>query len=115
MKIRPADTLFSKWVRRNGKCEICGRSDIKLEAAHYFGRRKESVRFDERNVHCLCWTCHKKSHEDLNYYKDWLINELGQDGFDRLEYDSNQRGDKDDQLVIIFYKDKVKELNGQED
>jgi hypothetical protein len=104
VKIRPTDTVFSKYIRRNGKCEICGRSDIKLEAAHYFGRRKENTRFDERNVHCLCFTCHKKSHEDKSYYKDWMIKKYGKAGLDNLELDSNTYKKRDDKLDMIILK-----------
>lgn len=103
VKIRSTDTLWSKYIRRNGKCEICGRSDIKLECAHYFSRGKENTRFDERNCHCLCFTCHKKSHEDKSYYKDWLINKLGKKGFEQLELDSNtykKQDDCSDKIII---------------
>jgi len=104
IRLRKTDTLFSKYIRRGGKCEICGRADIKLEAAHYFGRGKENTRFDERNTHCLCWNCHKRSHEDKSYYRDWLIDKLGQKEFDLLEFDSNQRKKRDDVMDLIVVK-----------
>ena len=104
VKIRSVDRKFSSYIRRGGKCEICGRSDIKLECAHYFSRSKESVRFDERNCHCLCYNCHKKSHENKSYYKDWLLEKYGQKWLDKLEIDSNAYCKKDDELIKIFLK-----------
>lgn len=108
IKIRPVDTLYSKYVRRNGVCEICGRSDIKLEAAHYFSRGKEATRFDDRNVHCICFTCHRESHEGKPVYKNFMISEYGQDGLDKLEYDSNQYCKKDDIMTMIVIKEKIR-------
>ena len=102
--IRSTDRLFSQWIRRGGKCEICGRTDIKLEAAHYFSRRKESVRFDERNVHCLCFNCHQRSHSDKKIYTDFMIKKYGQDGLDRLELDSNLYKKRDDKMDLIILK-----------
>jgi hypothetical protein len=105
---RRADILFSKYIRRGGKCEICGRSDIRLEAAHYFGRVKESTRFDERNVHCLCYTCHKKSHEGDPCYKNFMLEKYGQDGLDKLELQSNLYQKRDDILTLLYCKQLVK-------
>ena len=108
VKLRPTDKLFSAYIRRKGKCEICGRSDIKLEAAHYFGRRKENTRFDGRNTHVLCWTCHKKSHEDKSYYKNWLIKKYGQNWFNKLELDSNVYKKRDDLADKLIIKEIIK-------
>jgi len=110
-KFRPTDTLWSKYIRRVGKCEICGRSDIKLENAHYFSRGKENTRFDERNCHCLCFTCHQKSHSDKDYYKNWLLEKYGQEWLDKLELDSNTYKKRDDKADKIIIKELLKELN----
>jgi hypothetical protein len=105
VKTRAVDRNYSRYIRRRGACEICGRTDIKLEAAHYFSRGKEAVRFDERNVHCLCYVCHKTSHEDKNYYKDWMIKKYGQTKFNILEFESNGYCKKDDKLNKIIIKE----------
>jgi hypothetical protein len=102
--IRSTDRNFSRYIRRRGACEICGRTDLKLENAHYFGRGREATRFDDKNCHCLCFTCHKKSHEDKDYYKNWMIEKYGQNGLDRLELESNQRKDRDDVMDKIYIK-----------
>jgi|ERR1035437_1678603 hypothetical protein len=109
LKLRKSDTLFSRYIRRGGKCEICGRSDIKLEAAHYFSRGKESTRFDERNVHCLDYTCHRKSHEGDTCYKDFMLSKYGQDGLDRLEFLSNQYQKRDDVMSLLYCQALLKE------
>lgn len=112
IKLRPADTIFSQYLRKkHGRCEICGRSDIKLEAAHFYSRRNESVRFDEENVHCLCFTCHRKSHEDKSYYEDWIKKKLGQKRFDLLTLRAHTTAKKDDEAIKIYYRNKLKELN----
>jgi len=108
IKLRKTDKLFSQYIRRIGKCEICGRSDIKLEAAHYFSRGKEATRFDVRNVKCLCFTCHKRSHEEKDYYKNWLIDKYGQAWLDKLELDSNCYKKRDDALDEIVIKAMIK-------
>lgn len=105
VKIRPTDRNYSRYVRRGGKCDICGRSDIKLEAAHYFGRGKESTRFTRMNVNCLCFTCHKKSHEDKSYYKNWMIEKYGLKAFENLELESNLYKKRDDQMDKIMIKE----------
>lgn len=104
VKIRSTDRNFSRYIRRKGKCEICGRGDIKLEAAHYFGRGKENTRFDSDNVHCLCFNCHRKSHEDKDYYKDWMIEQYTRKGLDNLELESNQYKKRDDAMDKLYIK-----------
>ena len=110
VKFRAADKNFSRYIRRREACEICGRMDIKLEASHYFGRAKESTRFDPRNVKCLCFTCHKKTHENKRYFTDFMLKELGQDGLDKLELDSNSYQKRDDKLNKIIISELLKSV-----
>lgn len=63
--IDPADRIFSEYIRRrDGRCVSCGKQGqgrhgiVGLDCAHYFGRSKESVRFDPENADALCKTCH---------------------------------------------------------
>ena len=113
IKIRKTDTDYSKYIRTkaNWKCEICGRNDIGLEASHYFGRVNQSVRFDDRNVHCLCKTCHRKAHEPGYYYRDWLVKTYGQKWFDKLTIDAHTTGKKDYKLQAIINKELLKSID----
>ena len=58
VKLDAADKLFSKLVRqRDGVCLYpgCIKKD-NLQCSHYWGRRKESTRFDFDNADTLCAT-----------------------------------------------------------
>jgi hypothetical protein len=121
VKLRPVDTLYTKYIRLlyNYTCQKCGRyypSDGNLRnlgVSHFFGRAKESTRFDDDNVTLLCnmpchqeWEHQKKEGE----YKDYMLKRLGQQGFDLLELKSNQTGGKDDAMNKIIINQKIKEL-----
>ena len=117
IKIRKTDKDYSKYIRTkaNWKCEICGRDysfdHSKLENAHYFTRNRETTRFDDRNCHALCKSCHRKAHEDKRYYEAFMIKKYGKREFDRLAILSNQVGKKDDKMQEIINKSLInKEL-----
>jgi hypothetical protein len=56
--IKKCDTLCSLIVRNRGKCEICGRKDT-LQSHHLFSKKGHpAVRFDLRNLCCLCYCDH---------------------------------------------------------
>lgn len=118
IKIRPADRLFTKLVRRihDHTCQKCGRvyipevHDLKnLGTSHYFGRNRESTRFDLENVTLLCnFPCHRQwEGEKRGDYKDYMIKRLGQEGFDLLEYRANQYQKRDDALMILWLKEEL--------
>lgn len=113
-----ADIVFSEYIRRiRGKCENCGKqgtgkySIVGLQASHYHGRRKESVRFDEHNVDVFCIGCHRRLGTDhRNEYDEFKRKQLGQKGFDLLMLRANTPGKKDRKLAWIYYNAKLKEL-----
>ena len=79
MKIRlaRADAEFSKRMREQaGKCRRCGKTG-RLECAHIVSRRVRELRWEERNVVVLCFTCHRWLHENPLAGTDWLKQELG--------------------------------------
>ena len=82
----PADEAFSKAYRMSKGfiCEHCGRSDGKTEAAHIYGRRAKSVRWDTLNILCLCHTCHRTFTENPLDFETWLNGYLGQGYLDIL-------------------------------
>lgn len=120
---RPADITFSNFIRlkAKGKCEYCGKvcwykgtKYYQLEASHYFSRAKESVRFDERNVHALCSSCHKRmggyTNKEDGEYDLWIKQLLGEKGYILLKLEAHLPHKRDDKLVLMVYKDLLKKL-----
>ena len=113
VKIRTADSYWSKYIRKEHgyTCENCGKfcgeknEGGQLDCCHYFGRRKESVRFDFENTRSICASCHRKFHEEKSLHTAFMIQTLGQKAFDLLTIRANTpvRG-KDDKAVILFCK-----------
>lgn len=123
IKQRPVDKLFSNYIRARAKwkCEYCGkvcRIDgewiARLEASHYIGRRKESVRFDPDNVHALCFTCHKTlggyTRDENGKYDLWMKEKLG-DRYRALVIRANITGKKDDFMTKLYIKELEKGLH----
>jgi len=94
--------------------KYCGENNslYKLENSHYWGRGHENTRFDDRNCHSFCFTCHNKyGHGEKRIeYKEWLIKRLGQDGYDRLQIDANAYKKRDDAMDLIIIKEKLRKL-----
>jgi len=91
VKVSPADTVFSRLVRlRDKQCVLCGRKGTGeegiygLQASHFYSRRKWAVRYDVDNVWSLCIGCHKKSHQDITEFEDFVLEKLGQKSFNLL-------------------------------
>ena len=88
----PADAAFSTAVRmsRGNMCEHCHTQDGKMEAAHIYGRRFKSVRWDTLNILCLCHTCHRHFTECPTEFTYWLQEYVGQGYLDILNEKRNQ-------------------------
>lgn len=122
-KIDYADRLFSKYVRLNAgnRCENCGAGSgvTRLECSHFFGRRKESTRFDPENCACFCAACHQafenekgiskgvhkgKTIEFPRAYRRWMIEKLGPVRFARLEVRAGTHVKRDRKMSMIYVK-----------
>lgn len=120
VKIDKADKVFSQFIRlRDGKCVRCGSVvlfndkglPVSHQASHYFGRGKESTRFDEENVDCLCMGCHRIwGSDDKEGYRNFKIKQLGQQGFDLLMLRANSYQKKDRKLAYIYWSKRLKEV-----
>jgi hypothetical protein len=88
MKVRLTieDQLFSKLVkgRANGRCERCGRSDIKLECSHRWTREITALRWAPENADCLCFNCHRWWHKNPAEAYPWLVGKIGREQYDVL-------------------------------
>lgn len=70
------DLIFSRLVRRPGRCHICGSTE-RLQCAHGFSRRYRAVRWDFRNAWCLCAKDHVfYTHHPLEW-TEWLREQWG--------------------------------------
>ena len=86
----PADAAFSKAVRMaRPACEYCGRTDT-LEAAHIYGRRSKSVRWDTLNILVLCHHHHRVFTENPVEFTVWMQGYLGQGYLDILNEKRNR-------------------------
>ena len=119
IKLRKSDTLYTKLMRfRFGyTCQKCGRkySEYDTEAlrnlgvSHYYGRGRESTRFDDDNVTLLCnLPCHRKWEGiEREKYTEYMIERLGQKGFDALTLRSNTNKKRDDATDLLILKKKL--------
>ena len=93
MKLDKLDVLFSELIRRRailkvGGCERCLQGKVSwkdLQCAHFYGRRKKSVRWDTDNAAGLCGGCHMyldgQAVEKVEFFKKLL----GEESFDYLQ------------------------------
>lgn len=112
IRIDPLDVLFSKVIRlrAKGKCQRCLKPTEfgNLQAAHCWGRRKKSVRWDLDNALGLCFYCHRQiDSEDPDAKRDLFTKYLGEAGYKQL----NQRANwpnlkKPDQKLIKMFLQK---------
>ena len=124
IKLRKTDRLFTRMVRiiYNFTCQKCGRvylgdGDLhNLGVSHYYGRSRESTRFDLENVTLLCnLPCHHRwGGEERAEYKQYMIDRLGQAGFDLLTVRANTYQKKDDVLMAMYLKQELKILEVKE-
>lgn len=81
------DREFSRLIRaRDGRCAMRVRcrgswyQEGELHCAHFHGRWKKSVRFDDRNAVALCPLCHAwvdHTDEGRRYFRQFMRDRLG--------------------------------------
>ncbi len=119
IRLDPADTAFSQWIRlRDMKCMRC-HSQVELNGkglpvthqnSHYFGRGKESTRFEPNNCDTLCYGCHIIwGSRDREAYREFKIKQLGQDGYDKLLLQSNMYCKKNRDMEKIYWRQKLRD------
>lgn len=99
--------MVSKIVRARakGKCQRCLKPSEHLQAAHCWGRRKKSVRYDLDNLLALCFYCHRQiDGEDPEAKKELFIRYLGEEGYKKLNQRANWPNlQKPDYKMIEIY------------
>lgn len=94
IKINKLDSLFSRVIRLRAKnqCQRCKKYKEfeQLQAAHCWGRRKQSVRYDLDNALGLCFYCHRQiDSEDPDAKKELFVKYLGEEGYKKLNQRAN--------------------------
>jgi hypothetical protein len=114
MKIKPADSWFSKCVRlsANYTCQKCGKVYSQdeargLDCSHIFGRRHRSVRWAKENAIALCVGCHRWWHENPTESGLWLRSVIGEGAYSLLVEKKNQCAKvtkKEEKEIAAHYK-----------
>jgi len=125
IKLRKADKLFTQVVRLKYEytCQKCGKkynefntgSLRNLGVSHYYGRSRENTRYDDDNVTLLCnLPCHRRwEGEERGDYTEYMIERLGQKGFEELTIRANTYKKRNDALTEELLKEKIKLLEGK--
>lgn len=94
---------MSEWVRnRDGECVICHTSEF-LTCSHYHGCGNAATRFDPLNLDAMCLYCHMRMEtEKKGEYKDYMIQKLGQEVFDKLEAKARTRVKQEDAIIEVM-------------
>lgn len=113
IRIDKADKLFSLWIRtRDGwTCQRCHRQykppTNALHCSHFFGRGKESTRYEPLNADSLCYGCHAYFTAHPLAHTDWQVKRKGQATIDKLRLASNTYQKKQRDLEAIYWEKKL--------
>ena len=117
IKIRPSDKIFSIFIRTRAKwrCERCFKQyeppTMGLQCSHYWGRAKESTRFEPSNCAALCFSCHQYFTANPYEHTEWFKKRLGEQRFKALMIQANvDRKKRDDRLDLLYAKKLLEEL-----
>ena len=120
VKIDAADTAFSRYIRlRDGKCVAPGcpmrgggpEGIHGLDASHFWSRRNESTRYDEKNVDALCRRHHQLWGGDYREaYIAFKKKQLGEEGYKRLMVRAHSIQKKDRKMSLIIARALLKDL-----
>jgi hypothetical protein len=111
MKLRLADTVFSRWIKKrdNYTCQRCGAKHNEksqgLHCCHFISRRNEATRFDPFNTCAICYGCHSWFHQNPKEHELFMLGWLGKEEFDLLQIRRRKIVKKDDKAIIDKYKE----------
>ena len=114
MNIKELDRIFSIYIRRvdaahNGgvkccTCPVCLHWKH-MDAGHFISRKHLNTRWNEINCHAQCPECNRLNHGEEIKYKQFLINEYGENVPDMLRGESR--------IVVKFIQSEIDELTDQ--
>ena len=109
IKVDGIDVIFSKYIRaKHPLCQVCGTRNS-TQIHHYMGRRFQSVRFSEENAWSVCFSCHRKFHENPEWAATMQKKRLGK-GYDAFIVRANmvvRRRDVDRELLKMYFKQEM--------
>ena len=110
VRIDPADKYFSLYIRYrdNWLCQRCltqyAPVTNALHASHFWGRARESTRFDPVNVAAHCHGCHSFLTANPEEHRVWKLKQIGQEEYDKLMLRAHATAQKDRKLTTIIFK-----------
>lgn len=115
VKIDKADRVFSWFIRTRDdwRCTRCGAyhepPTTALHASHFWGRSRESTRFDPENVDAHCMGCHRHLGSNPAEFAEWKRKQLGDNRFKALMIRQNAYQKKDRKMAYIVWDKLMKE------
>lgn len=123
VRIDLADRYFSLFVRyrANWRCERCFTQyevgSQGLHCSHFWGRARESTRFDPINCSAHCHGCHSFLTANPEEHRAWKLKQIGQREYDLLMVRANTSQKKDRKLAAIvakkLYEEEKKRFDNQ--
>lgn len=110
VRIDLADKYFSLFIRYrdNWTCQRCLTQyevgSQGLHCSHFWGRARESTRFDPENASAHCYGCHSFFTANPELHRAWKLKQVGQSAYDRLMIRAETRQEKDRKLMAIICK-----------
>jgi len=111
------DVLFSELIRKrsDGYCQRCGAyyGWERLQCCHFHGRKKYTVRWDERNAVALDAGCHRHIDSQFTVKEELARKILGDEEYERLYVlaeMTTKQSPVDYTLIGIYLKQKIQEL-----
>lgn len=124
--IKKLDSIYSRYSRmlqisekNHCRCFICGKR-LNFDDAcigHYISRRFISIRFEPMNANVICYKCNmidKNQPEILQRYKERIIEEYGEEGYNKIiQKKSSKISTNDLENLLEEYKNKLKYLQNK--
>lgn len=110
VRIDLADKYFSLFIRYrdNWTCQRCCKKyevgSQGLHCSHFWGRARESTRFDPLNANAHCHGCHSFFTANPELHRQWKLSRIGQSEYDKLMIRAETRQKKDRKLMAIVYE-----------
>ena len=102
---RRFDRLVSQIIltRADRTCDMCGRKEGRMNASHGVPRQVLSVRWNLKNLTCLCYRCHLWVwHKDPITAYEWFKTKYGLDRINYLKKESNKPFNLDENQVKVI-------------
>ena len=105
-----ADHYFSLYIRYRDDwtCQRCLTQyqpvTASLQNSHFYGRARESTRFDPTNCDALCAGCHNHLGMYPELHREWKLQRIGEQAYMMLRVRAESRCKKDRTMMAIACK-----------